>query len=89
MTGVSFSLVVDKGLALDKGKEDIPDGVYGGNTSLEPEICVVHCLEAVERRDVGRGARRPGTKCCSEPSVTAFADSATKRERWDFRRSES
>lgn len=55
MTGVSFSLVVDKGLALDKGKEDIPDGVYGGNTSLEPEICVVHCLEAVERRDVRRG----------------------------------
>lgn len=55
MTGASFSLEVDKGLALHKRKEDIPDGVYSGNTSLEPEICMVHCLKAVERRDVGRG----------------------------------
>lgn len=38
-------------LALDKRKEDIPDGVYSGNTSLEPEICMVHCLKAVGRRD--------------------------------------
>lgn len=55
MTGASFSLEVDKGLALHKRKEDIPDGVYSGNTSLEPEICMVHCLKAVGRRDVGRG----------------------------------
>ena len=54
MTGASFSLEVDKGLALDKGK-DIPDGVYGGNIRREPEICMVHCLEAVGRRDMGRG----------------------------------
>lgn len=51
MTGASFSLEVDKGLELDKGKEGIPDGGYSGNTSLKPEICKVHCPEVAGRKD--------------------------------------
>ena len=61
-----------------------------GPSPYYPPIPEVLAAEwSCQGRDVGRGARLPGTKCYSEPSVTAFEDSATKRESWDFRRSES
>lgn len=53
-------------MELDKGKEGIPDGLYSGNPSLEPEICMVLCRR-VEGKEGWGGWERGMSKTVSSP----------------------